>query len=60
MLNVSLDLKDAYWHIPIRHKMRKFLFFSGRQGNLAIQSDAYRTKYSATCVYMCEDSPGQA
>ena len=34
----SIDLKDAYWHVPIAPQFRKFLAFSLPEGTFAFQA----------------------
>lgn len=38
----SLDLQDAYWHVPIHLRYRKFLAFQG-EGDISVHQTPFRT-----------------
>ncbi|XP_066958098.1 uncharacterized protein [Macrobrachium rosenbergii] len=53
----SIDLKDAYWHIPIQPHFRQYLGFRlGRSPVVQIQSDAIRPQCSPQSVHKIDQS----
>ena len=42
----TVDLKDAFWHVPIHPRCRPYLAFPAGDGQVLLQGHALRSDYS--------------
>ena len=54
----SVDLKDAYFHIPIQEQSRKYLRFTDTGSDVAIQGTAFQSIHSTLGVH-CSSKGGE-